>query len=416
MTKADTAILCGVKLSNTVDIEYELKELSGLARAQNIEVKDAIYQTLDHIHPKTYVGSGKALELKQMVDILKVDMVIFNDTLSPSQINHLEEILNVQIIDRSFLILSIFASRAQSKIAKLEVSLAQKLYMLPRLIGLGKTLSRQGGGSFNAKGPGETKLELDRRKLLTEISSIKRNLNLAQKEKLVTRKKRQSSKIPIVALVGYTNVGKSSLVNALSKYLHDEENVVFEKDMLFATLDTKTIKLQKKGYPHFLLIDTVGFIAKLPHELVNSFKSTLSDLLDADLLIQVIDGAFYNQDHLLVTQNILNALDASSLPSIFVLTKKDMQINDYAHSLGYIHVSNKTLENIDLVVEEIYANIYHDYRTYQLKIPYDEGHFVSQIHQSYHVIKQEMYDDFYLLKLFVKPYEFEQLKRKIYSS
>src|SRR5690554_7412352 len=217
MQTLDRAIL--VALNYRSDVEFtkqSVDELEELAKAVDIKTIDKVIQSNDKIEPKFFIGSGKVLEIKQMIDILNVDMVIFDDTLSPAQIRNLEEALEVQIFDRAFLILQIFALRAQTKQAMLEVALAQKLYMLPRLAGMGKSLSRQGGGSFNAKGPGETKLETDRRRLNMEITRLRESLEDIKKERFVSRQRRIKNNIPVVALVGYTNAGKSSLMNYLT--------------------------------------------------------------------------------------------------------------------------------------------------------------------------------------------------------
>src|SRR5690554_3081575 len=270
----DLAILVGLELINSkYKMKDSLDELKHLARAVDIETADIIIQRAERVNSRFYVGKGKVDEIKTLVDVYNATMVIFDDPLSPAQINNLESALDVQVIDRSFLILSIFSERAQTRQSMLEVSLAQKEYMLPRLVGMGKSLSRQGGGTYNAKGPGETKLEMDRRRLLKDISNIKNELKALSKEHDISRKKRLESNIPVVALVGYTNVGKSSLMNSLSIILNNETSSVFEKDMLFATLDTKVKRMQKNNYPPFLLIDTVGFIRKLPRELLRSFRS-----------------------------------------------------------------------------------------------------------------------------------------------
>jgi GTP-binding protein HflX len=248
----DQAILVGLSYRNDFEeTKRSLDELEHLAMAVLIKTKEKVIQNAKTVTPKFYIGSGKVQEIKTMIAVLDVNIIIFDDTLSPAQIKNLEAELDIQVIDRSFLILSIFAERAQSREAVLEVALAQKTYMLPRLIGLGNSLSRQGGGTYNAKGPGETKLELDRRRLLSDITFIKRELEKIHAEKDVSRKLRVKNRLPVVALVGYTNAGKSSLMNSLSLYLHHDSEPVLEKDMLFATIDTKAKKLQKENYPPF---------------------------------------------------------------------------------------------------------------------------------------------------------------------
>jgi GTPase len=384
----DRALLVGLSLTDTQeDIMRSLDELENLAAALNIKTIDKITQRAKSISPRFFIGSGKVEEIKKMIEVLDIDIVIFDDTLSPAQIKNLEATLDRQIIDRSFLILSIFAERAQSKEAVLEVALAQKLYLLPRLIGMDKSLSRQGGGSYNAKGPGETKLEMDRRRLLDDIHQIKIELDKIKKEKQISRQRRKKNQIPVVSLVGYTNAGKSSLMNSLSKMLNHGSEDVFEKDMLFATLDTKSKRLQKDNYPPFILIDTVGFVSKLPPELINSFETTLSDVVDADLLIHVCDGAYYNPLQLETTKTVLKRIGADHIERILVMTKKEIALKAPEISEDYIYVSNRTYENINHLIESIYGHLYNDRLITILHIPFDQGHVINELKENNTVLE-----------------------------
>jgi GTP-binding protein HflX len=376
----DQALLVGLSYKETTEeTQKSLDELEHLALALNIKTKDKIIQNAKTISPKYYIGSGKVQEIKKIIDVLDIDIVIFDSTLSPAQIKNLEKDLDVQVIDRSFLILSIFAERAQSREAVLEVSLAQKMYLLPRLIGMSSSLSRQGGGTFNAKGPGETKLELDRRRLSHDISLIKAELEKIKEEKKVSRKQRIKNQIPVVALVGYTNAGKSSLMNSLSTYLNHGSDLVLEKDMLFATLDTKAKKLQKENYPPFILIDTVGFISKLPHELIRSFETTLSDVVGADLLLHVVDGAFFNPLQIQITRDVLKEIKADHIERLLVLTKKEIALSTPKIDEDYIFLSNRTKENIDVLIDTIYGHLYKENRIHVLLIPFNEGSIYSKL-------------------------------------
>jgi len=376
----DQALLVGLSYKETTEeTQKSLDELEHLALALNIKTKDKIIQNAKTISPKYYIGSGKVQEIKKIIDVLDIDIVIFDSTLSPAQLKNLEKDLDVQVIDRSFLILSIFAERAQSREAVLEVSLAQKMYLLPRLIGMSSSLSRQGGGTFNAKGPGETKLELDRRRLSHDISLIKAELEKIKEEKKVSRKQRIKNQIPVVALVGYTNAGKSSLMNSLSTYLNHGSDLVLEKDMLFATLDTKAKKLQKENYPPFILIDTVGFISKLPHELIRSFETTLSDVVGADLLLHVVDGAFFNPLQIQITRDVLKEIKADHIERLLVLTKKEIALSTPKIDEDYIFLSNRTKENIDVLIDTIYGHLYKENRIHVLLIPFNEGSIYSKL-------------------------------------
>lgn len=410
----DKAILVGLELkSSKFSMEESLQELKYLASALNIDTMDMVIQKAERVNARSYVGRGKVLEIKNLVDIHEATMVIFDDPLSPAQIKNLEIELDTQVIDRSFLILSIFAERAQTRKSILEVSLAQKSYMLPRLVGLGKSLSRQGGGTYNAKGPGETKLEMDRRKLLKEISQIKQELALISKEYETSRKKRLTSQIAVVALVGYTNVGKSSLMNSLTNILSSDKKEVFEKDMLFATLDTKVKRLQKDNYPPFLLIDTVGFIRKLPRELVNSFESTLMDVIGADLLVMVADGANFEDYQLTETTSILERINANDIPKLFCFTMKDKTDEYPIIKEDYHFVSNVTKEGLDDLINSIYGHIYGDSKMVTLNINFNESNIFDYIKNKSTIINIEYLDTGYLIKTILTKRDQERFNKYI---
>ncbi|MBQ6295808.1 MAG: GTPase HflX, partial [Firmicutes bacterium] len=269
------AILAGVSLGGE-DVDRSMDELKGLAEADGIEVLGMMTQNVEQINAATFIGSGKLKELAEFVWNMEADLVVFNDELSGMQLRNIEEAVGCRIIDRTILILDIFADRATSMEGKLQVELAQLQYRMPRLLGFGKSLSRLGGG-IGTRGPGETKLETDRRHIQRRMDEIKRSIAEVKANRSVQRSRREKSGLPIAALVGYTNAGKSSIMNRLLALSEKEEKQVYEKDMLFATLDTAQRLITLDDRCSFLLIDTVGFVSKLPHALVDAFKATLEE-------------------------------------------------------------------------------------------------------------------------------------------
>ncbi|MBN3491003.1 GTPase HflX [Acholeplasma equirhinis] len=414
MQKIDRALLIAANYKTTLEVtENSILELEELAKACNIQPVDKVIQAIEQIDPRYYIGSGKVQEVKKMIDILNIDIVIFDDTLSPGQLRNLEKILEVQIIDRSFLILQIFAERAKTRQAMLEVALAQKLYMLPRLVGMGNSLSRQGGGSFNAKGPGETKLEMDRRRLQIEISNLKREIEKIQQTRTISRQKRLDNAIPIVALVGYTNAGKSSLMNYFADKFGTDRTEVFEKDMLFATLDTKSKRIKKDNQPPFILIDTVGFISKLPPELISSFESTLSDIQDANLILHVVDGLNPSIQQLELTKSILKQLGMETTPRLLVVTKKDMRFSAPHIMEDYFYISSKTGEGLDELYQAIQSHLYEESRIVHLLIPFDEGALYQRLKTETTVIETKYIDEGTYVKAVLTPKLAAQLKKYV---
>ena len=286
------ALLAGVHLNENNDFEVSMKELNNLVKACDMDPVARVDQNLSCINAAYYIGSGKVGEIREAVETLYVDYVIFNDTLSPSQLKNLQREIDVPVWDRTYLILEIFSRRARTKEAKMQVESARLQYMLPRLMGLRDSLGRQGGasGSLSNKGSGEKQIELDRRKIEGRISELRRELERMEQEREVQRRKRTQGTYPQAALVGYTNAGKSTLLNKLVELSSGkEEKMVMAKDMLFATLDTTVRKISLSGSQDFLLSDTVGFISRLPHSLVKAFRSTLDEIRYADLLLHVVD-------------------------------------------------------------------------------------------------------------------------------
>ncbi len=316
-TNEEKAVLVGlIHQSQTEEqVKEYLEELAFLAETAGAKAVKRYAQRLAHPDPRTFIGKGKLEEIKRYIDDKDIQTAIFDDELSGSQITNIEKILNIKVIDRSDLILDIFASRAKTAQAKTQVELAQYQYILPRLRGMWSHLERLGGG-IGTRGPGETEIETDRRIVRDKISLLKKRLSVIDKQASVQRKDR--GEFIRVALVGYTNVGKSTIMNILSK------SDVFAENKLFATLDTTTRKIVYEATP-FLLSDTVGFIRKLPHHLVESFKSTLDEVREADILLHVVDISHPNyEEQLSVVHKTLEELGAHNKPTITIFNKMDL--------------------------------------------------------------------------------------------
>ncbi|MEK3979915.1 GTPase HflX [Psychrobacillus sp. FSL K6-2836] len=383
----EKAILVAVKLQKDEHFEYELEELHNLAEALDVEVVGEVTQNLERVTSSHYVGTGKVEEIKNFYEETGANLVIFNDELSPSQIRNLERDLDCKVIDRTMLILDIFARRAKSNEAQMQVDLAQLQYMLPRLVGLRASLGRQGGGTgggFKNRGAGETKLELDRRKIEDQIAKLKRDLEHAKDQRETQRKQRKKNAIPVVSLVGYTNAGKSTIMNQLlNKVGQTESKQVFEKDMLFATLETSVRQIKLPDQKEFLLTDTVGFVSKLPHHLVKAFRSTLEEARDADLLLHVVDVS--NDEHRFmmdITNDTLHAVGVEDVPTIYVYNKSDLADMKYPHIAGdNIWISAKEGAGLDELLEIIKKHIFSNYVRCSLLIPFDRGDIVSYLNE-----------------------------------
>lgn len=368
------AILVGLQLNE--DITYSMQELWGLAEAAGVTVLGELIQNKERADNATLIGKGKVEELAELCANMGADTVIFNDELSGMQLRNLEDRLNVRVIDRTILILDIFASRAISREGKLQVELAQLQYRLPRLLGFGNALSRLGGG-IGTRGPGEKKLETDRRHIQRRMDDIRAELAEVKEHRSTQRQKRQKSGLPVVALVGYTNSGKSAIMNRMMAMTDKEEKVVFEKNMLFATLDTSQRLVKMDTNQEFILIDTVGFVSKLPHTLVRAFKATLEEVVYADYLLHVVDSSYEAADfHIQVTDSVLKELGAEGKEKLLVYNKIDL-LEDRSHLFeggkNSIAVSAKTGEGFDVLLEKIQEALFGDLQVVKLVIPYDRG-------------------------------------------
>ncbi|MCD7738710.1 MAG: GTPase HflX [Lachnospiraceae bacterium] len=340
-TQNTRVLLAGLNLGNNFSFDHHMEELEDLCEACGYEVVGIAAQSLPKPHNALYIGPGKVQEVKTCAENLEADIVVFDDALSPSQVRNLNEAIGLPIMDRTAVILEIFAFRARTREARLQVDLARYQYLLPRLTGMGQALSRQGGsassnaGSRSNRGAGETKLELDRRRIEHRITELGREVEEIKKQRTVQRKGRARSRIPQAALVGYTNAGKSTILNQFllnygNRDVKDAETkTVLQQDMLFATLDTTVRKLTPAGRPPFYLSDTVGFIEKLPHHLVDAFRSTLEEVCAADLLVQVVDVSDpHYKEQMEVTRQTLAELGAGDIPMITVYNKADLAVED----------------------------------------------------------------------------------------
>lgn len=386
------------------DIDYDLnesiEELKKLTIACHMQVENIVVQ---HIHKKTpqyYIGKGKVEEIALMID--DVDIVIFNEELTPLQMKNLSDIFLKEVSDRSDLILRIFETRAKTKEAKLQVKIARSEYMLPRIAGMRKDIySQQGGMGF--RGSGEKQIELDKRLIRKQIASYQKELAQLVTIRETQRKKRNKHEQKKISLVGYTNSGKSSLLNL---FTHKE---VFQKDMLFATLDTSVRSIQLKNNQKVLMSDTVGFINQLPHHLVKAFRSTLEEIKEADLILHVVDSSsLHLSKHIETTNEVLEQLGVKDIPVIYVYNKIDkIQETIFVPHDPYVLVSIKNKYNIDELQDLIISLLYKDYEDIELFIPYNKGEDYQYLKYNYKC-QEEFLENGIKIKLSISPKDYHR--------
>lgn len=379
-------IIVGLNKDNQVDYTESMVELENLCEACDIQVVAHMVQNAKKINAKYYIGSGKLEELAYLRAVQEIDIVVFNNELSASQIKNIENEIGCRVIDRTVLILDIFGERAKTREAKLQVEIASLEYALPRLIGANENLGRQGGGvGTKNKGAGEKKLELDRRQVEEKIAALNKELEKLKGQRTTQRNKRRKSHLPTVALVGYTNAGKSTIMNRLvSQFNKGEEKLVFEKNMLFATLETSVRSIKLPDHRTFLLSDTVGFVSNLPHHLVKAFRSTLEEVCEADLLIHVVDlSSPHYKKQIEVTNETLKQIGAEHVPMIYVYNKVDLIDELEMDSIEQegIKISAKQNRGMEALIETICEEIFAEYIKTQLFIPYKDLNLISKINE-----------------------------------
>ena len=394
--RLERVVLAGIWTEGTQeDAENSLRELAALAETAGSEVLDGLIQRRTNPDPATYLGSGKAQELRDVVIAGGADTVVVDGELGPSQRRALEDVVKVKVIDRTALILDIFAQHAKSREGRAQVELAQLQYLLPRLRGWGESMSRQAGGrvaggeGIGSRGPGETKIELDRRRINQRIAKLRRDIKGMKTKRDTKRASRKVNQVPSVAIVGYTNAGKSSLLNRLTGA------GVLVQDQLFATLDTTVRRAETAEGRPYTLTDTVGFVRSLPHQLVEAFRSTLEEAADADLLLHVVDGAHPDPEgQITAVHEVLAEVDASNIREIIAVNKADVADPDVLDRLQRAYpdvaiVSARTGQGLEALIAMIEAALPRPEIEVDVLVPYDRGDLVSRVHAEGDVLTEE---------------------------
>ena len=404
--ETERVILVGVSQQDGDDAEDSVAELAELVETAGAVVVGTLIQKRENIHPGTYVGTGKVFELEELIEETGATGIVCDDELSPAQLKNLEEALKTKVMDRTLIILDIFAARASTSEGKIQVELAQLKYRLSRLSGLGRSLSRLGGG-IGTRGPGEKKLEMDRRLINSRVAQLNRELKEVQRHREVNRQQRKRSGIPVVAVVGYTNAGKSTLLNHLTNA------EVLEEDKLFATLDPTTRILELTNHQKVLMTDTVGFIRKLPHHLIDAFRSTLEEAKYADIILHVVDASNPQMDkQMYIVYDTLRNLEVEGKKIITAFNKTDRigqpePLHDF-RAERTVHISAKYgdgLEDLKNILEEI---LREEKDFLECTLPYRDAGVIQKIREKGELLSEEYREDGIFVRAWV-PKEFHYM-------
>lgn len=413
--KMERALLITLKIKNksgSWSAEERTTELEELATSSGAEVRGTMIVARDRPSPAYFIGKGKTEEISEICAEKEIDVVIFNNDLTGTQQKNLEEIVNVKIIDRTQLILDIFARRAKSNDGKIQVELAQLLYLMPRLTGRGILLSRLGGG-IGTRGPGEQKLEVDRRRIRDRITKLKRDLAKLSLQRATRRKQRTKFSLLTIAIIGYTNCGKSTLLNALT------ESRVYTRDRLFSTLDPTIRSFILPNNQKVLFVDTVGFLNELPHHLIESFKATLEEVVNADILLHLVDVSYPKAKEMeRAVFDVLGELNAADKPVITVLNKidkiSDNEIKRFIKEFrDAIAISALKKQNFGELIDRIVLHLNSIVKIYRISLPQNKARLISLIHERGHVLKREYRGDMVYLEAQIPTSLYDRIKKEI---